>query len=190
MFVSTRKSLIAFTGILVISGLLLLGSDQTNIEADTTADGPHIYRQSDSTAIIFYLCNDSIIRQTEKISDTLKFTGLCHDSGLEYKVPADPKEFDPCRYNDVSRIMALSDIHGEYEHLCEILINSGVVDDKLYWVWGDGHLVIVGDVFDRGDKVTECLWLIYRLETEAKKYGGRVHFLLGNHEPGGRERER
>jgi hypothetical protein len=47
---------------------------------------------------------------------------------------------------------------------------------------GDGHLVVLGDVFDRGDKVTECLWLIHRLEREAKLDGGRVHYLFGNHE--------
>jgi hypothetical protein len=41
---------------------------------------------------------------------------------------------------------------------------------------------VVGDIFDRGDQVTECLWLIYRLEHEAKAAGGRVHFILGNHE--------
>jgi len=42
--------------------------------------------------------------------------------------------------------------------------------------------VIVGDVFDRGEKVNELLWLLFNLEQQAKKEGGRVHFLLGNHE--------
>ena len=57
-----------------------------------------------------------------------------------------------------------------------------VIDTDLTWSFGDGHLVIVGDVFDRGPNVTECLWLIYRLEQEASAAGGAVHFLLGNHE--------
>lgn len=30
--------------------------------------------------------------------------------------------------------------------------------------------------------VTECLWLIYHLEQEAEKAGGKVHFILGNHD--------
>jgi len=30
--------------------------------------------------------------------------------------------------------------------------------------------------------VTECLWLIYKLEQEAREQGGAVHFILGNHE--------
>jgi hypothetical protein len=157
-------------------------SDSAKIEVDSMADGPHVYWQSDSSAIVFYLCNDSIVRQNRIVSDTLRFMGLCSDSLSEYVIPAIPDDYDPHAHNNISRIMALSDIHGEYEHLCEILVNSNVVDDRLHWIWGDGHLVFVGDVFDRGDKVTECLWLIYRLESEAKKDGGRVHFLLGNHE--------
>jgi hypothetical protein len=42
--------------------------------------------------------------------------------------------------------------------------------------------VVLGDVFDRGARVTECLWLLYRLEQEAQAAGGRVHLVLGNHE--------
>jgi hypothetical protein len=41
---------------------------------------------------------------------------------------------------------------------------------------------VLGDVFDRGARVTECLWLLYRLEQEAERAGGRVHLVLGNHE--------
>jgi hypothetical protein len=62
------------------------------------------------------------------------------------------------------------------------LLNAGIVDQDLHWRWGGGHPVVDGDVFDRGDLVTECLWLIHRLEREALKAGGRVHFVLGNHE--------
>jgi 3',5'-cyclic AMP phosphodiesterase CpdA len=52
----------------------------------------------------------------------------------------------------------------------------------LNWKWGSGHLVLLGDVVDRGEQVTECLWLIYKLEQQARKQDGYVHFLLGNHE--------
>jgi hypothetical protein len=42
--------------------------------------------------------------------------------------------------------------------------------------------VVLGDVVDRGDQVTECLWFLHRLEQEAERAGGRVHVVLGNHE--------
>lgn len=85
-------------------------------------------------------------------------------------------------FNNIKNIAALSDIHGQYDLAIEILKNNNIIDRELNWSFGKGHLVIVGDVFDRGDKVNEMLWFIYRLETQAKNKGGRVHFLLGNHE--------
>jgi len=89
---------------------------------------------------------------------------------------------EPDVFDDGKRIFAVSDIHGEYQALAEMLRKADVVDAGLAWSWGDGHLVILGDVFDRGAQVTECLWLIRRLEGEARQAGGRVHFVLGNHE--------
>jgi hypothetical protein len=56
------------------------------------------------------------------------------------------------------------------------------MDSAYNWIFGDGHLVLTGDFFDRGDQVTEVLWLIYSLEDKAKAVGGYVHFVLGNHE--------
>jgi hypothetical protein len=41
---------------------------------------------------------------------------------------------------------------------------------------------MVGDVLDRGDEATECLWVLRALEPAARAQGGRVHLLLGNHE--------
>ena len=89
---------------------------------------------------------------------------------------------EPAVYKDVEKIAALSDIHGQYNLFLNILKNNKIINKSLNWSFGKGHLVIVGDVFDRGDKVTEILWFIYNLEKQAKKNGGRVHYLLGNHE--------
>ena len=85
-------------------------------------------------------------------------------------------------YKNVENIAALSDIHGQYDLAIEILKNNGIINSNLEWNFGKGHLVIVGDVFDRGPKINEMLWLLYKLEIQAKEKGGRLHFLLGNHE--------
>ena len=80
------------------------------------------------------------------------------------------------------KICAVSDIHGCYNHFVARLKNNHIIDDSLNWNWGNGHLVIIGDVLDKGCNVTECLWLIRKLEKQAKNVGGKVHYLLGNHE--------
>ena len=85
-------------------------------------------------------------------------------------------------YRNIDNIAALSDIHGQYDLLIELLTNNKIINNDLNWDFGEGHLVIVGDIFDRGSKVNEVLWLIYKLEIQARKMGGRVHFLLGNHD--------
>lgn len=89
---------------------------------------------------------------------------------------------EPGEYDSVDRLMILSDIEGNFRALQKLLINNGVIDRKHQWTFGEGHLVILGDCFDRGESVAECLWLIYSLEERAKRKGGYVHFILGNHE--------
>lgn len=79
-------------------------------------------------------------------------------------------------------VAVMSDIHGQYNAARKLLINAGVMDEDHRWTYGHGHLVIVGDVFDRGPMVNEALWLIHNLQLDAAAAGGQVHFLLGNHE--------
>lgn len=85
-------------------------------------------------------------------------------------------------YQKPTKILAISDIEGNFVSLMRLLIKNKVIDRYLHWTFEDGHLVIVGDVFDRGEQVIECLWLIYSLEEKARMAGGYVHFVLGNHE--------
>ena len=150
--------------------------------ADSLDDGPHIYWKTSSEVIVFYQCDGSVVAKQYKVKETLRFNGLCADSATEYVIPAKNPKVEPYTYKRVSKIFAVSDIHGEYDALVDLLQAAGVIDQELNWSWGDGHLVVVGDIFDRGDKVTECLWLLYRLEQEAREAKGRVHVMLGNHE--------
>ncbi|ATC93087.1 metallophosphoesterase [Pseudoalteromonas tunicata] len=85
-------------------------------------------------------------------------------------------------YQNVDKIAAISDIHGQVDIFIQLLKKNGVIDSAHNWQFGNGHLVITGDIFDRGDTVTEALWLVYKLEQQAEKAGGKVHYLLGNHE--------
>jgi hypothetical protein len=85
-------------------------------------------------------------------------------------------------YTTDSEVIALSDIEGNFNALSSFLIANKVIDNSFDWIFGDGHLVLVGDFMDRGTNVTQCLWLIYKLEQQAKLQNGKVHFVIGNHE--------
>jgi hypothetical protein len=153
------------------------------LPSDSLNEGPHVYWQSDSIALAFYHCAGEFLASDWILArEPVSLPGLCGDSAVAYLLDPEAPRVEPHVFDEVSRIFAVSDIHGEYQAFVELLVNAGVVDEELRWAWGEGHLVVLGDIFDRGGQVTECLWLVHRLEREARAAGGRVHFTLGNHE--------
>lgn len=148
-------------------------------------DGPHIIDINDTTV------KSMEIRQTsEKTSSpeiNLYFKTANKNDYLNSYLGLEQNNYQPSnlsvsQFSNVDSIFCVGDVHGNLEALTLLLQNNKIIDDRLNWSFGKGHLVFCGDVFDRGDKVTECLWLIYKLEQQANKNGGYVHFLLGNHE--------
>ena len=63
-----------------------------------------------------------------------------------------------------SGYFAISDIHGQHELFIKLLQSQKVINEENQWIYDKGHLVIVGDIFDRGDQVTETLWFLFFLE--------------------------
>jgi hypothetical protein len=53
-----------------------------------------------------------------------------------------------------ARLLAVSDIEGNFDGLSSLLRSHGVVDANYNWTFGAGHLVLNGDFVDRGDYVT------------------------------------
>jgi len=98
--------------------------------------------------------------------------------------PFSPAAQTPYEWTGVQRIIAVGDLHGDYENFVLILKNPKValVDDDLHWTGGKTHLVQTGDIMDRGDEAKKILDLLMRLEKEAEAAGGKVHVLIGNHE--------
>jgi hypothetical protein len=164
------------------AGSLFDENVEPRVRQEPANDGPYVYWKDSGQAVVFYVCNGELITAEFQAPDTIRFEGLCHDSTADYKIPVETPPVENEYYEGVSKIFAVSDIHGEYDHFVDILRKGGVINDRNGWIFGNGHLLIAGDVFDRGEKVTECLWLIYRLEQEAESSGGQVHYLLGNHE--------
>jgi len=90
----------------------------------------------------------------------------------------------PYEWTNVSRVVAVADLHGDYDRFVFILSHPQValVDADLHWIGGKTHLVQLGDVLDRGPRARDILDLLMRLEKEAAAAGGMVHMVLGNHE--------
>jgi hypothetical protein len=152
-------------------------------------DGPYVEYVNSKKIKVFYLVNDSIKRKTFTKSkrfrlqgESFSFTGFWKDTA-NYRIPG-PDHFrqPPFTYNGVNKVFVVGDVHGQFDNTLTLLIGNKIINPDLSWCWGTGHLVFIGDIFDRGDKVTEMLWFIYRLSDDAKRQGGQVHLLLGNHE--------
>jgi hypothetical protein len=80
------------------------------------------------------------------------------------------------------RIVAVGDVHGAGPNLAQILQAAGLIDAKHKWIGGTARLVQTGDILDRGADVRAAFDLLMRLENEARRAGGRVDVLFGNHE--------
>jgi hypothetical protein len=89
---------------------------------------------------------------------------------------------DEWRWSGVDRIVAVSDVHGALGAMTATLTKAGVLNDELRWSGGETHLVITGDILDRGPDSRKVMDLLMRIEEESLDAGGRVHLLLGNHE--------
>ena len=82
----------------------------------------------------------------------------------------------------MGRIVAIGDIHGDFDAFVSILQEAGLVDTEHRWIGGAATLVQTGDFTDRGSEVRAVMDLLMTLEEQAESAGGRVEVLLGNHE--------
>jgi hypothetical protein len=97
---------------------------------------------------------------------------------LVLAAPAWPKD----EWSDVDRVVAVGDVHGDFEQFTRVLRLAGIINDQNKWSGGKAHLVQTGDVVDRGADSRKVMDLLIALESEARKAGGYVHALIGNHE--------
>ena len=81
-----------------------------------------------------------------------------------------------------ARLVAMGDIHGDYDAMMQALRIAEVVDDDGSWVGGDTWVVQTGDQLDRGDQERRILDELPRLADEAWEAGGALIALNGNHE--------
>ncbi len=142
------------------------------------SDGPYVTERATEREAV-WLCEGQKV--SEKVrNDVPQSISRCELSAKLWGPR--PKPVRQFEYHGDFKVAAVSDIHGQIDLFVQLLEQHQILDEAGQWLFDDGHLVVTGDVFDRGPHVTEVLWLLYDLEQQAKKQGGRVHMLLGNHE--------
>ncbi|MGG8496480.1 metallophosphoesterase [Tenacibaculum sp. TC6] len=180
---------------LLITGLIILLSMNGSVNLGTNEvaknlhnEGPYIFFENDSVLSVNYLkgnkddgfevdCKKYSSKNELTISSFFPLDSTYFNFNLKTAFNT-PKSI----YDDDYPIIAISDIESGYKSFRDFLIKNQVIDSNLQWTFGKGHLVLVGDFVDRGASTTQVLWFIYKLEQEAAKNGGMVHFIIGNHE--------
>lgn len=154
----------------------------------STTDGPYLEQVSFNKFKAFYLLNDSLSGRLSvknkyfRFNENIKFSGFIDNDTNSYEIFKNiDYKFGDTFFN-VPKVFVVGDVHGSYDSLRTVLIANNVIDRQNNWIFSNSHLVFIGDLFDKGDKVTELLWLVYRLWNQSIVYGGKVHVLLGNHE--------
>ena len=89
-------------------------------------------------------------------------------------------------------IVAIGDIHGDFKVLLKIMKHAKLIDSKLNWIGKTTHVVQMGDIHDllrckldpKEDQHNESniINFLINLDNQAILVGGRVLFLIGNHE--------
>ncbi len=198
-----RKSILSYLKhvvgtilVLALVGIAILLSEDggihygdNSIKMNWENEGPYIFYKNDSTLSVKYIKgdqDDGFYLDVEERSAGAAFELVSHfnlDSSA-FSIPINPRDIATPKstYEDGGKIFAVSDIESGYKAFRDLLVNSGVINENLNWSFEDGHLVLVGDFVDRGFSTTQTLWFIYKMEQDAKKHGGQVHFILGNHE--------
>lgn len=176
---------------LLLLFVALLSTSCVTVTTDDTPvfDGPYIVFSNNNAMDAWYADTNkqgALVKRSEpvKAGDRITIAAVGVRPAFRVTLRAPTLDVAP---NDVplppgTAQFFLADTHGQYEIATELLIRHGIINAKLRWTFGRGHLVVLGDVFDRGERQVELFWLLYQLEAEAQAAGGAVHLLLGNHE--------
>jgi hypothetical protein len=152
------------------------------ISPTSVNDGPYLFSDENNQITSLTMQNGVVKKltfprtnETVSISTDITFVTEIEIQKLAATPPAST-------YAMPKKLLAVSDIEGNIEHLVKFLQFHKVIDVEYNWSWGTNHLLFNGDSVDRGEKVTELLWFMRKLQQQAYKAGGFVHVVLGNHE--------
>ncbi|MCP4045756.1 MAG: protein-tyrosine-phosphatase [Gammaproteobacteria bacterium] len=92
------------------------------------------------------------------------------------------KKIDDYHWVGVKRVIAIGDLHGDYGRYIDVMESAGLINKSGKWIGGKTHFVQTGDITDRGADSRKIIDHLVKLAKQAKRKGGYVHLLIGNHE--------
>lgn len=171
---------------LIVAALLcaVLALAQASPVVDSlSADGPYIIYTRDGVRVVSADCKGRI-RDTLMSRAPETFMVADHAGRYPFQVKLRPLCYQKWEQrSEASRTFVMSDPHGRLDCVISLLQGNEVIDSTLHWSYGKDRLVMIGDIFDRGDDAVQIFWFFYKLQQEAAEAGGSVIMMLGNHEP-------
>ncbi len=82
----------------------------------------------------------------------------------------------------VPPVIAIGDLHGDYAAYESLMRQAGLVDARGRWAGGKATFVQTGDIPDRAPDTRKIISHLMKLEKQARRKGGAVVALIGNHE--------
>ena len=80
------------------------------------------------------------------------------------------------------RVVAIGDVHGDFDALVSILVDRGLVNAQGHWSGGSTHLVMMGDVVNGAGDSRLIIDLLMQLEKNRMKAVAEFIRFSGNHE--------
>src|SRR5688572_2458060 len=136
-------------------------------ENATQFDGPYVMYKDGKTYIRYVMVENGLKLLKTDTLESPKKSGISvpvatDEPGKTFQVILkDELKNEMSEYPGVTKLFVVSDIEGNFRFFRKLLQANAVIDSNYNWTFGNGHLVLTGDYFDRGSQVTEAMWLIY-----------------------------
>lgn len=146
----------------------------------------HVIHNSDSSIrIVSAQADGTVLDKTfQEFPDNLilKYIAADENTDIAFEFKLRERIKNDWYMEPAEKTLVISDLHGRLDAYVALLKGNGVIDENLNWIYGKNHLILVGDILDRGRDDIGVAWLTYKLEKEAQDAGGCLQFIVGNHE--------
>lgn len=122
-------------------------------------DGPYVITKGEKHLAINITSTEQQINQvtTTQVQDQVVVTAD-NKNKTQFSVPLrNNYARSNLIYSTEEKVLAISDVEGNFNAMVDLLSASGVINESLAWSFNKGHLVLIGDMVDRGINVLPTL---------------------------------